>query len=444
MHKLTRLINSLHREPMLILQEDLEGITSYLKDRSMDGLISDYEMAIATSGRLESKKPPKIENGFAFLDIHGSISHLSTDFQAWCGMTSYQTILQDMDDIVADGSVHTIVMDVDSGGGAAKFCFETARRIRQLADENDIKLIAYTETVAASAAFALPAVAHEFISTKDAHIGSIGVITQLVNYKDKLDEDGIKVETFKSGKFKDTGNPTRDMTQEERDNIQASIDELADEFFEHVAEYRGIDKESIIALEADVFRADKALEFGLIDKIMNPFEFQEYLQNLSEDSPQSMGIFSKKLEDNNTGDDMSLETQEMQEKLEALEAELAASQEEKEATLSLVQEQEAKLEKAMALVKEKEEAEKQMKLDALKADAEAWSVFGVDAESYATFAMDAAPEFVANMKAALNKANELLDANMEQELGVEVEGDGVEEPTEKSLTAQKIKEQNKA
>lgn len=410
----------------------------------MDGLINDYEAAIATSGRLESKSPPKIENCFAFLDIHGSISHLSTDFQAFCGLTSYQTILQDMDDIIADGSVHTIVMDVDSGGGAAKFCFETARRIRQLADANNIKLIAYTETVAASAAYALPAVAHEFICTRDAHIGSIGVITQMVNYKDQLDQEGIKVETFKSGKFKDTGNPTREMSQEERDNIQASIDELADEFFDHVANYRGLDKEAIIALEADVFRGEKALALGLVDKIMNPFEFQEYLQNLSEGKNSNMGIFSKKLEDNRTGENMSLENQEMLDKIAALEAELAASKENEEATLSLVKEQESKLEKAMLLVTEKEEAEKQAKLNAFVTEATAWSVFGVDAEAYANYAMDASPDFVASMSAALNKANELLDANMEKESGIEVEGEGVEEPTAKSLTAQKIEEQNKA
>lgn len=436
-HKLTRLVSSLYNEPMLMNQVEYENIVSYIKERTISGITSDYTAAIATDGRMDNPAP-SIENGFGFLRVQGAISHLSSPLQAWCGMTSYQTLIQDMEDIAADGSVHTVIMDVDSGGGAAKFCFEAANRIRAIADEHDIKLIAYTETVAASAAYALPAVAHEFIAAKDADIGSIGVITQMVNYSKQLEEAGIEVVTIKSGEFKDLGNPTAPVREADVAIIQERVDSLASDFMSHVATHRGISEDTVRGLQAKVFTAKESLDIGLIDKVMSPFEFQDYLNEIHTEKSSNRGNnMNFKLKSKEKGEEMSINDVEAT-KLAELEAkleELMSTNADLSAQVTAKEEQAAQ---ALALAQEKELAVREGKLAELTVAAKAFANFGLDAEQFATFALDADEALVGNITAALSKASEMIEATVETEIGVEVEGEAPIEPTAKSTTAEKI------
>lgn len=436
-HKLTRLVSSLYNEPMLMNQVEYESIVSYIKERTISGITSDYSAAIATSGRLDTV-PPSVENGFGFLRVQGAISHLSSPLQAWCGMTSYQTLIQDMEDMAADASVHTVIMDVDSGGGAAKFCFEAANRIRAIADEHNIKLIAYTETVAASAAYALPAVAHEFIAAKDADIGSIGVITQMVNYSKQLEEAGIEVITIKSGEFKDLGNPTAPVRDSDVAIIQERVDSLASDFMSHVAAYRGISEDEVRGLQAKVFTAKESLDLGLIDKIMSPFEFQDYLNEIHTEKSSTRGNnMNFKLKSKEKGEEMSINDVEAT-KLADLEAkleELMSTNADLSAQVSAKEEQASQ---ALALAQEKELLVREGKLSELKTQAEAFANFGLDAEAFANFALDADQALVGNITASLSKAASMVEAAVDTEVGVEVEGDAPIEPTAKSTTAEKI------
>lgn len=423
-------------EPLITYVAD----RTYQKDYAQWKKEQDEKLGIATSPRLKLKQEPRIENGFAFLDIKGSISHLSSEFNAWCGMTSYQTIIQDMQDIVKDNSVHTCIMDMDSGGGAARGCFETARTIRKMADEAGIKLIAYTETLAASAAYALPAIADEFIATADADIGSIGVITQLVNVSKKLEEDGIEVKTFKSGAKKDTGSPYREMTDSEAEEIQARIDLLAEEFFQHVSEFREMSIEDIKNLEAGVFMGNKALELGLIDKVMTPMEFQNYLADISDTHKNEGGIALSLVEDDTTldletndiGEEMSKET-EAQVSTEDLQAQLANAN----AELAQHAETNKMLEEANAKLVEAQTALRQNEIDALASEAQAWSQFGLDSKEYAELAIDADAKLVEMVSGAFATAVKAIDeSKLTEEIGDTTDEGGKAE----SLEMQKLKE----
>jgi len=50
---------------------------------------------------------------------------------------------------------------------------------------------------------------------------------------------------IKSGKYKDAGSPFRDMTKEERDLLQALIDDVHEQFVEVVSANRALDKETV-------------------------------------------------------------------------------------------------------------------------------------------------------------------------------------------------------
>jgi hypothetical protein len=78
--------------------------------------------------------------------------------------------------------------------------------------------------------------------------------------------------------------------------LQESVNELHTEFVNHVASYRSLSPDVIDGLNAKVFSAKKALDIGLVDKIMTQDEFANYLADL-EESKQPMpitNIFSRK------------------------------------------------------------------------------------------------------------------------------------------------------
>ncbi|HEX8835229.1 MAG TPA: S49 family peptidase, partial [Abditibacteriaceae bacterium] len=64
---------------------------------------------------------------------------------------------------------------------------------------------------------------------------SIGVISQFMNYKDLFKKVGLDTATIKSGKFKDAGNPARDLTPEERQLFQQMINDVYQQFIDDVA-----------------------------------------------------------------------------------------------------------------------------------------------------------------------------------------------------------------
>ena len=73
---------------------------------------------------------------------------------------------------------------------------------------------------------------------------------------------------------------------------------MGSQFITHVATNRGISEETVEATQAKMFSANKALELGLVDKIMTNEEFYEYLADISsnEESITSQKVQTIKLE----------------------------------------------------------------------------------------------------------------------------------------------------
>ena len=86
------------------------------------------------------------------------------------------------------------------------------------------------------------------------------------NVEELLKKIGLRSSVIKSGKFKDIGSPTREMTNEERALIQAIVDDINDQFVKAISENRNIPPAKILPLaDGRVFTGRQAKELGLID-----------------------------------------------------------------------------------------------------------------------------------------------------------------------------------
>jgi len=167
-------------------------------------------------------------------------------------------------------SVPAILLNVDSPGGGVAASQEIYTEIKRLREKKHKIVVAYMSSVGASGAYYVSCPADKIIANSGTIVGSIGVIAEWVNYGDLLQWAKLKDVTFKTGEFKDTGSPTRALTDREKAYFQGLIDDMYVEFVDAVAAGRKLDVEAVRVLaDGRVFTGRDAKEKKLIDEIGN-------------------------------------------------------------------------------------------------------------------------------------------------------------------------------
>jgi protease-4 len=94
------------------------------------------------------------------------------------------------------------------------------------------------------------------------------VIAEFLQVQDALEKIGVSVRTVKTGRLKDAGSPTRDMTVADEEYFQSLMDEVHQQFVRVVGSERGIDSLSVRALaDGRVFTGEEAMREHLIDTL---------------------------------------------------------------------------------------------------------------------------------------------------------------------------------
>jgi protease-4 len=167
-------------------------------------------------------------------------------------------------------SVPAILLNVDSPGGGVAASQEIYTEIKRLREKKNKIIVAYMSSVGASGAYYVSAPADKIIANPGTIVGSIGVIAEWVNYEELYKWAKLKDVTFKTGEFKDTGSPTRPLTDREKAYFQGLIDEMYVDFVDAVAMGRKMDVEAVRAVaDGRVFTGRDAKEKKLIDEIGN-------------------------------------------------------------------------------------------------------------------------------------------------------------------------------
>ncbi len=124
------------------------------------------------------------------------------------------------------------------------------------------------QTVGASGAYYVSSATNRIYADSGSVVGSIGVIAEWVNYGDLMRWAKLKPEILKVGQFKDTGDPTRELTPAERQYMQGLIDNMYGQFVQAVADGRHTKVEAIKPIaDGRVWTGEQALGMGLIDQI---------------------------------------------------------------------------------------------------------------------------------------------------------------------------------
>ena len=167
-----------------------------------------------------------------------------------------------------DSSIKAIILHVNSPGGGVAASEEIYREVKRIRSEKKKRIVVSIETVGASGAFYVASASDKIYADQGSIVGSIGVIAQWVNYGDLLKWAKLKDVVLKTGEFKDTGNPARDLTPAEQAYMQSLIDNMFGQFVQAVAEGRGLKFEDVKSIaNGKVWTGEQAMSMKLIDSV---------------------------------------------------------------------------------------------------------------------------------------------------------------------------------
>lgn len=162
-----------------------------------------------------------------------------------------------------------VAIVVNSPGGAPVQSALIYRRIRQLADEKHVPVIAFAEDVAASGGYWLALAGDEIFCEETSLVGSIGVVSGGFGLHALIERFGIERRLYTAGSRKSLLDPFLPVNPGDVERLGVLQQDIHRAFKEHVRRRRAgkIDAADESLFEGDVLTGHMAAERGLIDGI---------------------------------------------------------------------------------------------------------------------------------------------------------------------------------
>lgn len=169
----------------------------------------------------------------------------------------------------APRGIDAVALAVNSPGGSPVQSALIAGRIRQLAEEKNIPVLAFAEDVAASGGYWLACAADEIYADESSILGSIGVISAGFGFPDLLARHGVERRVHSSGARKGMLDPFQAESPDDVERLTAIQSDIHDSFKELVRARRAgkLKGEESDLFNGDIFSGRQALAVGLIDGI---------------------------------------------------------------------------------------------------------------------------------------------------------------------------------
>jgi len=205
------------------------------------------------------------QNKIAIVNVYGTIRASSRATGSL--KQSSDRIIKRLKKIEEDKSIKAVVLRINSPGGTVAASEEVYAEIQKVKAANK-PVVASLSDIAASGGYYVAVAADKIVSDPGTLTGSIGVIMELGNYSALMKKFGVKIVTIKSGKHKDIGSFSRDMTPEEESILQSVINDAYERFLSVVITGRKMDpKKARILADGRIYTGAQAKNEGLVDML---------------------------------------------------------------------------------------------------------------------------------------------------------------------------------
>jgi signal peptide peptidase SppA len=229
----------------------------------------------------------KMRGDVACLYVKGVLARYHDWLLDFLGGCSYGEIMKDLTRVLENPAAKSVLFVVNSPGGVVDGVAELAAAI--YAARGKKPMAAYVGGTGASAAYFLTAAAGKIYCASTAVVGSIGVITSLVDETGALADAGLKEFELVSSQSPNKSQRPADASYRAR--VQQRIDDMAQVFVNDVAKYRGVRPQTVIDKygAGDVMVGQRAVDAGLADEIS---DVETVIARLQKQAEQSRNVFT--------------------------------------------------------------------------------------------------------------------------------------------------------
>ncbi len=179
------------------------------------------------------------------------------------------SVARSLDRAFSTGRARAVALAINSPGGSAAQSHLIHRRIRSLAEEKQIPVIAFIEDVGASGGYMIACAADEIVCDESSIVGSIGVVGGSFGLQGLIKKIGIERRLYTSGERKAMLDPFLPEKPEDVKRLKAIQAEIHQSFIALVKNRRN---GKLAGPENDLFSGEywtgkRALELGLVDAI---------------------------------------------------------------------------------------------------------------------------------------------------------------------------------
>ena len=162
-----------------------------------------------------------------------------------------------------------VALEINSPGGSPAQSALIHNRIRSLAAERDVPVMAFVEDVAASGGYWLATAADEIFVDDNSILGSIGVVYSGFGFHEALAKLGVERRLFTAGEKKALLDPFSSVNPDDLDRLRRVQQELHGNFKDQIRARRGA---RLAESDPDLFSGEfwlgrKAIALGLADGI---------------------------------------------------------------------------------------------------------------------------------------------------------------------------------
>ncbi len=179
---------------------------------------------------------------------------------------SSEKVIKELKSIEDIPNIKSVILRLNSPGGAIGASQEIFKEIEKFKEKTGKKFVCSIENIGASGAYYISLACDKILALPGSIVGSIGVISIFFSAEELIEKFHIKPFIVKSGKFKDSGTPLRNPTEEDIRYINTIVQKLFEQFKRDVKMKRPNLKVSIDEIaDGRVFSGEEAVELGLID-----------------------------------------------------------------------------------------------------------------------------------------------------------------------------------
>jgi serine protease SohB len=179
------------------------------------------------------------------------------------------TIARTLDRAFAIGHAAAVALVINSPGGSAVQSHLIFRRIRQLAEQHNRRVIGFIEDAGASGGYMIACAADEIVADQHSIVGSIGVVGGSFGFDKLIGRLGVERRLYTSGEHKAMLDPFLPENPDDVDRLKKLQREIHDDFIALVKSRRA---GKLAGPQDELFSGAywtgrRALELGLVDAI---------------------------------------------------------------------------------------------------------------------------------------------------------------------------------